>query len=74
MWFCIYSQENISLSNAFASLGADAQGYFANLTYTLGATSSGTDEDLVDRYDYIVTKKSKRELDVSSLPVHDPAK
>ena len=51
-----------SLSNAFASLGADAQGYFANLTYTHGATVSGTDEDLVDRYDYIVSKYSREDF------------
>ena len=36
--------------------------YFANLTYTHGAPASGTDEDLVDRYDYIVSKYSREDF------------
>ena len=56
-----------SLSNAFASLGADAQGYFANLTYTHGDTTPGSDEDLVDRYDYIVDKYNKDDFMLRKL-------
>ena len=34
----------------------DFQGYFANLTYTHSSESHGYDEDVVDRYDYIISK------------------
>ena len=34
----------------------DLQGYFANLTYTHRSESLGYDEDVVDRYDYIISK------------------
>lgn len=41
---------------AFDNLSADAQGYLANLTYYHNEEVAGSDEDIVDRYEYIVNK------------------
>ena len=47
---------------AFNNLSADAQGYLANLTYYHNEEVAGSDEDIVDRYEYIVSKYSLEEF------------
>ncbi len=48
---------------AFDSLSVDAQGYLANLTYTHNLEEAGSLNDLVDRYDYILSKYSSDYVD-----------
>lgn len=43
-------------ASAFEALTADAQGYLANLTYYHNGETLGSAADIVDRYDYIVSK------------------
>ncbi len=50
------SQDWLDTKDAFDDLTVDAQGYLANLTYTHNAEASGSLNDLVDRYDYILSK------------------
>ncbi len=50
------SQDWLDTKTAFDSLSVDAQGYLANLTYTHNLEESGSLNDLVDRYDYILSK------------------
>ena len=45
-----------NLSASFAGLEIDSQAYLANLTYTHGLEERDSLEDLIDRYDYIITK------------------
>lgn len=45
-----------SLATAFESLTVDEQGYFASLAYTHNFEDINTEENVVDRYDYIVAK------------------
>ena len=45
-----------NLKAQFNSLGADAQGYLANLTYSHGTHTKGDIENIIDRYDYAVAR------------------
>ena len=45
-----------NLSASFLGLEIDSQAYLANLTYTHGQEERDSLEDLIDRYDYIITK------------------
>ena len=45
-----------SLASAFSALSVDAQGYFASLTYTHDGETDDSPADIVDRYDYILSK------------------
>ena len=44
------------LKNLFNALSSDAKGVFGNVRYTHNMESSGSIEDMVDRYDYIINK------------------
>lgn len=44
------------LSDSFNALSYDAQGYLANLTYEHGEETKDSLKDIVDRYDYIISK------------------
>lgn len=44
------------LSDSFNALSYDAQGYLANLTYEHGKETKDSLKDIVDRYDYIISK------------------
>lgn len=44
------------LANEFDMLSVDAQGYLANMTYTHNAETPGSTADIIDRYDYIISK------------------
>lgn len=44
------------LANEFDMLSVDAQGYLANMTYTHDAEIPGSTADIIDRYDYIISK------------------
>ena len=46
----------LNQKTAFDNLSADAQGYLANLTYYHNEEVAGSDEDVIDRYEYIVSK------------------
>ena len=52
----VFEQHWERLETEFGTLSADARGYLANLTYTHNAETSGTAKDIVDRYDYIISK------------------
>ena len=45
-----------SQANAFNTLSPDAQGYLANMEYIHNSEVSGSTADIIDRYDYIVSK------------------
>ena len=45
-----------TIKNKFNELGVDAQGIFASTTYIHGTSELATKENVVDRYDYIVSK------------------
>lgn len=45
-----------SQANAFNALSPDAQGYLANMEYIHNSEVSGSTADIIDRYDYIVSK------------------
>lgn len=45
-----------SQANAFNALSPDAQGYLANVEYIHNGEASGSTADIIDRYDYIVSK------------------
>ena len=47
-----------TLNSEFSHLSLDAQGLFANTTYTHDQEAIGSIEDAADRYDYIVAKYS----------------
>ena len=42
--------------NAFLALSVDAQGILANMTYNHGSETDGSAADIIDLYDYIVSK------------------
>ncbi len=42
--------------NAFLALSVDAQGILANVTYNHGSETDGSMKDIIDLYDYIVSK------------------
>ena len=44
------------LRDSFNALSYDAQGYLANLTYEHGKETKDSLKDIVDRYDYIISK------------------
>ena len=50
------------IENEFMRLSPDAQGIFASTTYTHGAESLTTKENVVDRYDYIIAKYNKKDF------------
>ena len=52
----ISSSDWAAQASLFNSLSADAQGYLANLTYMHNQEAKGSDEDIIDRYDYIISK------------------
>ena len=52
----ITSQMWTAQKNAFLALSVDAQGILANVTYNHGAEQSGSMKDIIDLYDYIVSK------------------
>ena len=43
-------------ASAFNDLHVDGQGYLANMTYTHNAETLGSVKDIIDRYDYIISK------------------
>ena len=59
---------NITLANAFEDIGEydlygyDLQGYLANLTYNTNSETAGSDKDLINRYDFILSKHSEKLL------------
>ena len=50
------AQDWLAQASVFEALSADAQGYLANLTYYHNGETLGSAADIVDRYDYIVSK------------------
>ena len=58
------SQNNVDpsdwagLVSKFNSMSEDAKGYFGSLTYDHDQEDKNSSKDLMDRYDYIVTKYS----------------
>ena len=46
------------IENEFNTMSEDAKGYLANLTYTHNAETPNTIEDVIDRYDFIISKYS----------------
>ena len=52
----IFSHHWERLEIEFNIMSADARGYLANLNYTHNAENHGTAEDIIDRYDYILSK------------------
>ena len=56
-----------NLATEFNNLGVDAQGIFANTTYTHGTAEPETKENIVDRYDYILAKYNKEDFMLRKL-------
>ena len=54
----VFSHHWEELESTFNLLSADAKGYFANLTYTHNTEAYNTPEDVVDRYDFLISKYS----------------
>ena len=52
----ITSQAWADLSDSFSALSEDAKGYIASITYTHGTETPGSEGDMADRYDYIISK------------------
>ena len=55
------------LQTEFEKLSPDAQGIFANTSYTHNAESTETKENVVDRYDYILAKYNKADFMLRKL-------
>lgn len=56
----ITNSEWSSLANEFNALSTTVQGTLANVTYVHNQEGKGSVKDLIDRYDYIVTKYPER--------------
>ena len=52
----ITKEEWSLLAGLFNDISEDAKGYFGSLSYTHNKESKNSDRDLMDRYDYIVSK------------------
>ena len=59
-----FTQDNwLETKTAFDTLSVDIQGYLANLTYIHNGEESGSIGDMIDRYDYILSKYQNTYVD-----------
>ena len=56
-----------NIEEEFNKLSCDAQGIFASTTYTHNTETEGTKENVVDRYDYIISKYHKKDFMLRGL-------
>ncbi len=55
-YYATYKTQWDAMASSFAALSDDAQAYLRNLSYNHGAEERDSLEDLIDRYDYILSK------------------
>ena len=55
-YYATYKTQWDAMANSFDALSDDAQAYLRNLSYNHGAEERDSLEDLIDRYDYILSK------------------
>ena len=58
------------IKSKFNTFSADVKGYIANMTYTHNKETAHTIQDIVDRYDYIITKYTDLEDFIGRKEIH----